>query len=257
MLDFYRLRAIDGVEEVGDNYYRRTFALGDTHGWFRASTGDRNALIIDFKIDDITSLRQLVAQVRRVFDLDADSNVIEKYLANTTGKLNHEAGIRIPGVWNVWEAGIRAILGQQISVKAAITQLNILVEHLGKHLGDHLGKHLGEHKKSELYFPTPQSVASSDLAVLKMPQSRKDTVKRFANYMINHADVHPSEWLDIKGIGPWTINYVRLRGLSEPDCFLASDLVVRKATAQFEIINEQSTSPWGSYATLHCWDSLS
>ena len=77
----------------------------------------------------------------------------------------------------------------------------------------------------------------------------------FAEYMLHHFDQHPSEWLALKGIGPWTVSYALLRGLSEPDCFLDTDLVIKKAIAPFENFNPKSTSPWGSYATFHCWSS--
>ena len=245
LLDFYRLRAVSGVETVGDDFYQRTFILGQTRGWFKAEPGANNTLIVKFEIDDIKDMQLFVKQVRRLFDLDADIALIETHLASTAlGDMN-PGGIRIPGVWNTWEAGLRAILGQQISVKAAITQLNRLVEQLGD----------SHHERR--YFPTPGQMLSSDLAFLKMPQSRKDTLHRFAEFMIDQGDAHPSEWLAIKGIGPWTINYARLRGLSEPDCFLATDLVVKKVIATLPDFNERSVSPWGSYATFHCWSSAS
>ncbi|WP_428444138.1 DNA-3-methyladenine glycosylase 2 [Photobacterium sagamiensis] len=245
LLNFYRLRAVKGVEDVGENHYQRTFTLGNTKGWFKASHTQKNTLAIEFEIDDITQLKMLVTQIRRVFDLDADIAVIETHLSQTALNRLMTTGIRIPGVWNTWEAGVRAILGQQISVKAAITQLNTFVDTLGMH----------EH--GDLYFPTPEVVANGELSFLKMPQSRKDTVKRFAEYMVDHFEDHPSQWLAIKGIGPWTISYAKLRGLSEPNCFLATDLVVKKVIATFDDFDEKSTSPWGSYATFHCWNSQS
>lgn len=245
LLDFYRFRLVKGVEEVGDNYYKRTFTLGDGKGWFKAWDSQNNSLVIEFELDNITQLQNLVMQIRRLFDLDADIASIENHLRQTALKPLIKAGIRIPGVWNIWEAGIRAILGQQISVKAAITQLNTFVDKLGS----------GE--TGVLYFPGPEQVANSDLSFLKMPQSRKDTVKRFAIYMIDHFESPPSEWATLKGIGPWTISYARLRGLSEPNCFLTTDLVVKKVMAGFDNFDQQSTAPWGSYATFNCWNSQS
>jgi len=255
LLDFYRLRAIEGIEEVGDNYYRRTFSLGNAKGWFKAqlaksSSGARNCLAIEFELDDITQLKNLVGQIRRLFDLDADIAVIEQHLSRTAIKPILSQGTRIPGVWNTWEAGIRAILGQQISVKAAITQLN------------RFALELGHRENGVLYFPTPQTVARQSLEFLKMPQSRKDTVKRFAEYMSDNFDADPQQWLALKGIGPWTVSYARLRGLSQPNCFLATDLVIKKVVAAIEnssneLFDPESVSPWGSYATFNCWNSQS
>ena len=245
LLDFYRLRAIDGIEAVGDNFYSRSFTLGKTNGWFKASQTADNALAIEFSIDDIRTLRLLVKKIRRLFDLDADITLIENHLSKTFLKTSNANGIRIPGVWNTWEAGLRAIFGQQVSVKAAIKQLNAFVHQLGNH------------QSKPLFFPTPEKVASADLSFLKMPQSRKETIKRFAQFLVNNPNAHPDQWLAIKGVGPWTINYAKLRGLSDPDCFLATDLVVKKAIAGLSDFNEKSVSPWGSYATFYCWSSQS
>ncbi len=109
------------------------------------------------------------------------------------------------------------------------------------------------------YFPTPAEVANADLSALKMPQSRKDTLKRFAQYMTGHVSTEPEEWLALKGIGPWTVSYAKLRGQSQPDCFLCTDLVIKKALATLSIhdpkVIAKMVSPWGSYATFNCWNS--
>jgi len=253
LLDFYRKRAIKGIEDVGDDYYYRTFATEHYKGWFRARLSTKNTLSIEFDIDDITQLKSLVSQIRRLFDLDADIAVIEQHLKQTAIAPLMSEGLRIPGAWSHWEAGIRAIFGQQISIVAAITMLNGFVEALNNNSGQ------------TPYFPTPEDVANSDLSFLKMPQKRKDTLKRFALYMVDHFDAEPDEWIELKGIGPWTINYAKLRGQSEPDCFLSTDLVIKKAiaaldrTTQVQDINllTADLSPWGSYATFNCWNSQS
>jgi AraC family transcriptional regulator of adaptative response / DNA-3-methyladenine glycosylase II len=243
MLDFYRLRAIKGVEQVGDDYYQSRFILEGSEGCFKVWKSKNNYLFVEFDIGDMSKLKQLVTKIRRLFDLDADTHNIGLHIQEVIPNLIIKPGIRIPGVWDIWQAGIRAILGQQVSVKSAIGQLNIFVHKLNNKTDHHI------------YFPTPECVAESDLSFLKMPQSRKDTVKRFAQYMVNNMHQHPNEWLQIKGIGPWTINYVKLRGLSEPDCFLDTDLIVKKVISNFTNVDKQMISPWGSYATFHCWNS--
>jgi AraC family transcriptional regulator of adaptative response / DNA-3-methyladenine glycosylase II len=80
--------------------------------------------------------------------------------------------------------------------------------------------------------------------------------------MVDHFDAPPEEWLALKGIGPWTVSYAKLRGLSQPDCFLSTDLVIKKAIAVLPAQNTQAElidalSPWGSYATFNCWNSQS
>jgi AraC family transcriptional regulator of adaptative response / DNA-3-methyladenine glycosylase II len=171
--------------------------------------------------------------------LDTDVLSIEQQLNELNPKLINRSGIRIPGVWSCWEAGVRAILGQQVSIKAAIGQLNLLVSTLQPE-GDH-------------HFPTPEEISAADLSFLRMPQSRKETLLRFAQFMEANPNASLDEWLSLKGIGPWTVNYARLRGASEPNCFLDGDLVVKKAMQKFPQLNIESVTPWGSYATFHCW----
>ena len=272
LLDFYRKRAVRGIEVVGEDYYTRRFTLAQAKGWFCARLADKNTLAIEFEIDDISQLKHLVAKLRRLFDLDADIAVIEQHLHQTAIAPLMGEGLRIPGVWNQWEAGVRAIFGQQISITAAITLLNHLVENLNQANHEHSnGSEAGKSAEAgisatlptpERYFPTPSEVAAADLTFLKMPQSRKDALKRFAEFMIDHFDAPPEEWLILKGIGPWTVSYAKLRGLSQPDCFLSTDLVIKKAIAGLPEPSTQSElvdalSPWGSYATFNCWNSQS
>ncbi|MEH6454382.1 MAG: AlkA N-terminal domain-containing protein [Psychromonas sp.] len=244
LLNFYRLRAITGVELVGADYYQTSFILDGAKGYFKVCLKNDRNLIVEFQLDDMSKLKLMVTKIRRMLDIDADTDSIESHIQGVLTHLDIKPGIRIPGVWDTWQAGIRAILGQQVSVKAAIHHLNSFVLELGMKSNTHL------------YFPTPKSVMESDISFLKMPQSRKDTIKRFANYMLNNMEGTPDEWQQIKGIGPWTISYAKLRGLSDPDCFLDTDLIVKKVMLNSSAIDIRSLSPWGSYATLHCWNSI-
>lgn len=241
LLDFYRRRMIEGIEEVGDDYYQRTVTVNGSKGWFKATLAKKNRLDIEFELDDINQLRGLITHIRRMFDLDVDIAKVEDFFATIDPNLVARSGIRIPGVWSAWEAGVRAILGQQVSVTAAIGQLNLLVKELSE-------------SDKKTYFPTPKQIAEADVSFLRMPGSRKETLKRFAEYMVDNQAEHPSKWIDLKGIGPWTIQYALLRGLSEPNHLLVGDLVVKKFIEHRPAINIESVSPWGSYATFHCWN---
>lgn len=241
LLAFYRRRMIEGIEEVGEDYYQRTVNVNGSKGWFKATLVKDNRLDIEFELDDINQLRSLIANIRRMFDLDVDIAKVEAFFTTIDLNLVAKSGIRIPGVWSAWEAGVRAILGQQVSVTAAIGQLNLLVRELSDE---------GE----KTYFPTPKQIAEADVSFLRMPGSRKETLKRFAEYMVDNEAEHPSKWIELKGIGPWTIQYALLRGLSEPNHLLVGDLVVKKFIEHRPAINAQSVSPWGSYATFHCWN---
>lgn len=241
LLDFYRRRMIEGIEKVGEDYYQRTVKVNGSKGWFKATLAKNNRLDIEFELDDINQLRSLISNIRRMFDLDVDIAKIEAFFKTIEPNLVVRSGIRIPGVWSAWEAGVRAILGQQVSVTAAIGQLNLLVRELSD-------------TDKKTYFPTPKQIAEADVSFLRMPGSRKETLKRFAEYMVDNQAEHPSKWIDLKGIGPWTIQYALLRGLSEPNHLLVGDLVVKKFIEHRPDINVESVSPWGSYATFHCWN---
>lgn len=239
MLDFYRLRAIEGIESIDDVSYQRSFTIANNPGWFKIYPVKTGVMRVEFNLEDTRQLKTLVNQLRRMFDLDTDILHIEQQLSQLAPQFIERTGIRIPGVWSTWEAGVRAILGQQVSIKAAIGQLNLLVHTLQPNGASH--------------FPTPEEVSQADLSFLRMPQSRKETLARFARFVTENPESTPEQWLQIKGIGPWTVNYARLRGASEPNCFLAGDLVVKKAIEKFPSITTDSVSPWGSYATFHCW----
>ncbi|MFM2484199.1 DNA-3-methyladenine glycosylase 2 family protein [Celerinatantimonas yamalensis] len=241
MLAFYRLRAIKGLETVDEHSYARQVRIGDHTVGFRIMADNKQRLMMEVQSDAIDVLKPLICGVRRMLDLDADTEVIEQYLGQLAHGMVKQPGIRIPGVWNPWEAGVRAILGQQVSVKGATTKLNQLVEGITTH-------------GNSVCFPTPDTVADGDLEFLKMPQSRKDTLKRFAEHIRQYPDSDPMEWLKLKGIGPWTVSYAQLRGLSLTDCFLVSDLIVKKQLAHFSGLSEETVSPWGSYATFHLWN---
>jgi len=239
MLDFYQLRAVHGLEKIDGQSYRRSFVLDGVKGWFKMAPTKVGVMRVEFILDDTRKLKALVNQLRRMFDLDTDVLSIEQQLNELNPNLINRSGIRIPGVWSCWEAGVRAILGQQVSIKAAIGQLNLLVSTLQPE-GDH-------------HFPTPEEISAADLSFLRMPQSRKETLLRFAQFMEANPNASLDDWLSLKGIGPWTVNYARLRGASEPNCFLDGDLVVKKAMQKFPQLNIESVTPWGSYATFHCW----
>lgn len=271
LLGFYRRRMIEGLEDVGEDYYQRTVNVNGSKGWFKATLAKENCLDIEFELDDMSQLRSLIANIRRMFDLDVDISKVEAFFTTIDPNLVAKSGIRIPGVWSAWEAGVRAILGQQVSVTAAIGQLNLLVRELsGSHQASalHHSSDLQEPANSQecsdlqqntdasekAYFPTPKQIADADVSFLRMPGSRKETLKRFAEYMVDNESEHPSKWIDLKGIGPWTIQYALLRGLSEPNHLLVGDLVVKKFIEHRPAINAESVSPWGSYATFHCWN---
>ncbi|MCL9775344.1 DNA-3-methyladenine glycosylase 2 family protein [Vibrio methylphosphonaticus] len=247
LLAFYQLRAIDGIERVTERSYERYVELDGTLGWFKiwADFEDKKTVRVEFDVEDARQLYFMVSNIKRMFDLNADLTSIESHLLSVDPNLVRYSGIRLPGVWSTWEAGVRAVLGQQVSVKAAIGQVNLLTDTVNRTVS------------GQKVFPDPRSVSQHELSFLRMPQSRKETLSRLANALNDDVNLAPDLWAEIKGIGPWTINYAKLRGLSQPNLLLATDLIVKKYTNLHPSCIASRVSPWGSYATLHCWSQHS
>lgn len=240
--DFLCVRAIAEIEKITETSYSRTFIIDGVTGWFRAEHNPRKCVFdVSLKLSDASQLKRVISEIRRVLDLDAEPVVINQSLMSAgLEQSSIVEGIRIPGVWSSFEAGCRAILGQQISVKAAINLLNTLAVELG------------EHSCFGFHFPLPEAIAESDLAFLGMPARRKDTLRNFAHACSSSCNEELDGWLDIKGVGPWTVAYAKMRGQSNPDIWLNSDLVIKKQIAQHELTADNA-APWRSYLTFQLW----
>lgn len=245
MLRFWQARTLDGIEWVTGQSYGRTFVYLQQAGWFNVTPTTGNSLNLTLYWPGRQGLTDLVQQLRRLLDLDVNLLQIEQQLTThplfSNGLLS---GLRIPGLWDSWEAGVRAILGQQVSVAGARTQLNRLVQALGVTIDE-----------SKRLFPTPQAVLASELQMIKVPQLRRQTLRDLAAFVLAEPAAVPERWLSIKGIGPWTVNYARMRGLGDSDIWLAGDLGVQKALARAgsSTTDNRALAPWRSYATFQLW----
>lgn len=251
---FLARRAIAQLEIVEANSYARSFEWAGTKGVFRLSAEpEKHRFKLELALDDLSKLRSVCSNIRRLFDLDADSHTIDAHLTQHFSALMPiAAGIRLPGTWSLFEAGVRAILGQQVSVVAA----KKLVEQLVAELGEPLNSAALNQLEPLKLFPTPTALANSDLAFLKMPNARRETLRAFAQAFATDAATmqSPDHWQSIKGIGPWTIDYAKMRGLSNPDIYLGGDLGVKnRIKALDREISPDSAAPWRSYLTQHLW----
>jgi AraC family transcriptional regulator of adaptative response / DNA-3-methyladenine glycosylase II len=266
---FYAFRQVEHMEVVDEKGgYARSFSFFGVNGVFSVSPNTQKAQL-DLSIyfvnaEDVKHLHKIVAKVRSLFDLDADMRVIEQALTSISSLgAKVDSGLRIPGTGNAFEAACRAVLGQQVSVVQATKLLNTVVQHYGEEL-------IVNGKKWRL-FPTPQAIAQASLDELKMPAARKFALNALGQYVAQHPNSTPQDWLTVKGIGPWTVAYAQMRGLSDPNVFLTTDLVIKnrlyalhqlankpiestKVYAQIAQKISQSASPWGSYLTFQLWD---
>lgn len=248
MQNTLKTRAISGLEWCDEQSYGRTFNWLGCVGSFTAKHSEKShSFEVGIEIDNLIHLKGIIYNIRRILDLDVDIQLVEQDIQSCfADNFIINSGIRLPGIWNLFEAGIRAILGQQISVVAARNLVETLVHALGEKVGD------------KLLFPTPQAIASSELAFFKMPGSRKQTLRNLAqHYLDSETPNEPEQWLTLKGIGPWTVEYAKLRGLSDPDVFLGGDLGVKKAMVNLKpgFVLAQA-APWRSYLTFQLWSQL-
>jgi AraC family transcriptional regulator of adaptative response / DNA-3-methyladenine glycosylase II len=259
-------RAIPGVEKVEGDTYRRTYRLGERTGTIEvAHQPAKRALSV--RIDGVGPLpvRQLVARVRRLFDLDADPSAISAALGADPiigPRLARAPGVRVPGAFDPFELAIRAVLGQQVSVKGATTLAGRVVQRCGTPVGvawDGLSH----------FFPAPEALAQADLSGLGLTGGRIQALKSLAAACASgDCTLKPgvsledsvAQLITLPGIGEWTAQYVALRALGEPDAFPSADLGLRKAAGAGEVMAPQALErmaeawrPWRGYAALLLW----
>jgi AraC family transcriptional regulator of adaptative response / DNA-3-methyladenine glycosylase II len=283
LIAFFGLRAIPGVEDVVDGRYARSVRLpggvaivsvatdsGDRSGGGGRDTGDADGpgVVARVRVDSADDLDHAVAACRRALDLDADPTVIDAALGADpllAPLVAAAPGRRAPGHVDAAELAVRAVLGQQVSLLAARRLAGLLAELCGDPLPEPVGN-------VTTAFPTPAAIAEADLDRIGMPGTRRETLRTLARSLADGdirltPDADPDEaerrLLEIRGIGPWTAAYIRMRGLGDRDVLLATDLGVRHALARLGVdqpaaiaVLARRWSPWGSYAVQHLWASL-
>lgn len=264
----FSLRLLPAVERLTPHSYSRNFRQGDVSGWLRVRPlADEAALELSLGPCPACLVQPLVRRVRRMFDLDADPLGIARHFAADPllGPLvARNPGLRLPTAFDPFEQGVRAIIGQQVTVKAAVTITGRLVERLGEPLAAAL-----EAGPLRL-FPTPEAIAGATLDGIGMPGKRVQCLQGFAAAVAAgdlrlHAEDGAEALVErlcaLPGIGPWTAEYIALRAFGEPDAFPASDLGLLKAPlwgpdgidARELKARAEAWRPWRAYAAVHLW----
>jgi AraC family transcriptional regulator of adaptative response / DNA-3-methyladenine glycosylase II len=272
VLAFLAARALAGVEHVGDEAYARTVRLGAATGWIRVTHAKhRHALLVEFTHSLTPVLPALLARVRALFDLDARPDVIAKRLredARLAGAVKANPGLRVPGAFNGFEMGLRAILGQQVTVRAATTIAGRFVAAFGEPLATPV---------PELTRLTPLAAAIArarvdEVARIGIVATRARSIIALARAQASGelcldggARHNPDDAIrrlsELPGIGPWTAHYIAMRALRWPDAFPKEDIAVRNnlggVTAKEAEALSQRWRPWRSYAVMHVWGMAS
>lgn len=258
LLDFFRMRGIPGIERVTD-CYERTFVVDSQPGTVSVSDSGDGYLLCRVTGGSPRSLMKIVGRIRSMFDVDAVPEEIGSVLASDRvlkPLVRKAAGLRLPGAFDAFEVSVRAIVGQQVSVKGATTVMGRIAELYGEQTG------------SGCVFPDAETLAQLDPGALPMPRKRAIAIREMASriaggvisFDMDALDFHEA-LVSVPGIGPWTADYIAMRALADPDAFLHGDLVIRKVASKLFGINSEKElleraerwRPWRGYAGMHLW----
>lgn len=274
LLGFLAARATPGVEVVDAHGYARVIRIDGHTGVVRVTrqrpVGARNDSVIfpvvhlEVSTSLVPVLMQVCARVRQLFDLDAEPAKIESQLASGgLGPIRQtRCGLRVPGAFDGFELAVRAILGQQVSVKGATTLMSRLAATFGEAFDT-------EHPGLGRLAATAERIADaspSRVQAIGLPATRAMTIYSLARQIAEgalrielDADVRAlmRQMTDIAGIGPWTAEYVAMRALHWPDAFPATDLVLRRNAGNLtsaQILKAaERWRPWRAYAAMQLW----
>ena len=269
MLGFLSARAVVGMETVVDGVYSRSIGLNGVHGVISVRPGAGDVLEVTLDFPDSAAVPEIVTRLRRMFDLDANLPAIHRQLTVDplmARLIAARPGLRVPGAWDGLELAIRAVLGQQVSVVAAIKLAGKLVVQYGQPLQSPMPglSHV---------FPDAAVLAAADLATLGMPKSRGRTLSGVAQALLDDPRLFEPErpggvarLLALHGIGDWTAQYIALRQLREMDAFPNGDVGLINSLAALEggavtarelWARAEAWRPWRGYAAQVLWTPLS
>jgi AraC family transcriptional regulator of adaptative response / DNA-3-methyladenine glycosylase II len=251
VIDFFSRHAVAGIESVTEQEYRRSIVVSGLTGSIAVSPiAGKHALRLEVQLPDSRHLLPVVANVRRMFDLDANPAAIAQVLGQDQRMaplLQQCPGVRAPGHWSLYEAAIRGIVGQQISTQAA---RGIIARLAGA-------------ATEPTVFPAAASIAALGDEQFPMPGRRRDTLRALCMLCTGREDtLEIGDLSAMPGVGPWTIAMVEMRGSGQPDAFPGKDLGLEKAWAQLPgptialSTHAASWRPWRSYAANLLWRSL-
>jgi AraC family transcriptional regulator of adaptative response / DNA-3-methyladenine glycosylase II len=267
-MDFLNHRAIAGVETVISNSYYRTVAIPDPQGalqqgWLMVSQQSEKAVLrVQLSASLARVIPQVLSRLKRLFDLACNPDDIARQLGNLAAA---RPGLRVPGAFDGFEMAVRAVLGQQVTVRAARTLAGRFAHQFGLPVET-------PYEELNRTFPSAEIIASkslNELAALGITGKRCQAILALAqglsqgNFSLE-PDGDLQEQIEalrgLPGIGEWTAQYIAMRALAWPDAFPHSDYGIRKAlneTSSKRILAIAETwRPWRAYATLHLWRSL-
>ena len=268
ILNFLRARTLKGVEWVQEDSYFRTVRLGRYRGWISIHNApEKRALMVEFSPTLAPVRPALLGRLRGLFDMSARPDIIAAQLSQDAllaDAVKSNPGLRVPGAFDGFELAVRAILGQQVTVRAATTLAGRFAETFGEKIET-------PYPELNRLCPTPERIASAKveaIAALGIVQARAGSIialaREFASGRLKlSAGMRPDtvieQLVDLSGIGQWTAHYIAMRALHWPDAFPKEDIAIRNnlggVTAKQAEQMSHAWRPWRSYAVLHIWQN--
>ncbi len=274
LVAFLGLRAIPGVETITPEKYVRSIRLDEAVGIVEVTPAPgKHHLVAKLRPSGPASLIRVSDRLRRIFDLSADPERISAQLRRDPDlrtRVRAHPGLRVPGAWDGFELAVRAILGQQVSVRGATTLAGRITEVYGEKLPELPAAKVADEPAPTCLFPGAEALVDLDPGAIGLTGARAKAISGLARAVAGgEIDLEASAGLDesvarlreLPGIGEWTAHYIAMRALREPDAFPASDLGLRKALgtktgpATESQLRERAEAwrPWRAYAAVHLW----
>lgn len=269
LTSFLCTRGSSRLEQYHGERYLRSVRIDAATGWIAAEPDAANHQIrVEVSSSLLGQLIPLQTKLRRLFDLDASPALISAHLSQDetlAPLIKRMAGLRVPGTLDPFELSLRAILGQQVTVKAASTLFGRFVDRFGIPVETPL-------PGLDRCAPPAEALADAalqDIIDLGVTQRRAATIRELARALVekrivlDHGDrtTIMDQLLALPGIGPWTAHYIAMRALSDPNAFPAADLGLARALnldkpAQLTR-RAEGWQPWRAYGAMHLWHHLS
>ena len=269
MLRFLDVRTITGMEVVADRSYSRVIELRDLTGSVTVTHAPEEcALRVAVRFPHLGALPTIIARLRRMFDLSAEPTAIAAVLAADPALaplVSARPGLRVPGAWSGFEIAVRAVLGQQVTLRAGTLLAGKVVSALGTPMTQGLNIDGLTHA-----FPRPERFDTDMLAKLGMPRARAAALAGVAAAVATDPRLFDprrdlaeavTRLCQLPGIGEWTAQYIAMRALGETDAFLAGDVALQRKfaaggqrpSAAELLAHAERWRPWRAYAVLHLW----
>ncbi len=269
MIQFLAARAIAGIEVVTPESYSRVIELDGAIGSIHVNhAAEQSSLRVTVRLPRINVLPAVIARLRRQFDLGADPAAIAAALSGDpilAPLILARPGLRVPGGWDGFEIAVRAVLGQQISLKGATRLAGRVVGALGMPVVEPLGLPGLTH-----VFPRPERFNAVRLSGLGMTSARAASLVGIAKAVAADPGLFEPQsdlaqvvarFRELPGVGEWTAQYIAMRALGESDAFLAGDVGLQRRLARRErrpstrdlLARAERWRPWRAYAMLYLW----